>query len=102
MAASTSREAVGRDQRTADVLVHHMPRPKSERETWEDELKELPALLSKLHRELAATPEKTDEELEPREALQWNIRRVEHRIVDLRSRLTTDDAPDRDDQENTR
>jgi hypothetical protein len=27
--------------------------------------------------------------LDRREALQWKIRRVEHRIVDLRSRLTT-------------
>jgi hypothetical protein len=42
----------------------------------------------KLHRELAAAPEKTYEDLDRREALQWNIRRVEHRIVDLRSRLT--------------
>jgi chromosome segregation ATPase len=79
-----------------------MPRRKSDREAWEEELNELPALLSKLHRELAATPEKTDEDLDRRETLQWKIRRVEHRIVDLRSRLTTDDAPDRDDQENTR
>jgi len=69
--------------------VDAMPTPRYDRRAWEDELKELPALLSKLHRELAATPEKTDEDLDRREALQWKIRRVEHRIVDLRSRLTT-------------
>ena len=75
-----------------------MPRPKSDREAWEEELKELPALLSRLHRELAATPEKTDEDLDRREALQWKIRRVEHRIVDLRSRL---DGPSADDPATT-
>ena len=69
--------------------VDIMPRPANEREAWTQELSELPALLSKLHRELAATPEKTDEDLDRHEALQWKIRRVEHRIVDLRSRLTT-------------
>jgi hypothetical protein len=31
-----------------------MPPPKYDRQAWEDELKELPALLAKLHRELAA------------------------------------------------
>jgi hypothetical protein len=50
--------------------------------------------LAKLHRELAAAPEKTDEDLDRREALQWNIRRVEHRIVDLRSRLIGPAAAD--------
>jgi hypothetical protein len=64
-----------------------MPRPKSDREAWQEELKELPALLAKLHRELAETPEKTDEDLERREVLQWKIRRAEHRITDLRERL---------------
>jgi hypothetical protein len=63
--------------------------PRYDREAWEEELKELTPLLSKLHRELAATPEKTDEDLDRREALQWKIRRAEHRITDLRSRLTT-------------
>ena len=47
-----------------------MPTPRYDRQAWEDELKELPALLSKLHREFAATPEKTDEDLARREALQ--------------------------------
>jgi hypothetical protein len=79
-----------------------MPTPKHGRAAWEVELKGLPALLAKLHRELAAAPEKTDEDLDRRETLQWNIRRVEHRIVDLRSRLTTDDTRDRDEQEGPR
>ena len=76
-----------------------MPRPANEREAWTQELSELPALLSKLHRELAATPEKTDDDLDRREALQWKIRRVEHRIVDLRSRLTSPAADEAVEEE---
>jgi hypothetical protein len=33
-----------------------MPRPKSERETWREELDELPALIERHQKELEATP----------------------------------------------
>jgi hypothetical protein len=61
-----------------------MPRPESEREAWEVELKELTALLATHQRELEATPE---ENTERREALQWIIKRAEMRMADLRARL---------------
>ncbi len=62
------------------------------RAAWEAELKELPALLARLRRELQATHEVTPEDRDRREALMWNIRRVEHRITDLRSRLNENDG----------
>jgi chromosome segregation ATPase len=85
MAAATSGEAVGRDQREADVLVHQMPRPKSDREAWEEELKELTALIAERQRELEAT---RVEDKDRRENLQWRIRRAEKRMADLRGRLS--------------
>jgi hypothetical protein len=61
-----------------------MPRPESEREAWEVELKELTALLATHQRELEATPEADSER---REALRWMIRRAEMRMADLRAQL---------------
>jgi hypothetical protein len=62
-----------------------MPRPKSEREAWEEELnEELPAFIASLPRELEAT---RVEDKERRENLQWRIRRAEKRMADLRARL---------------
>ena len=61
-----------------------MPRPKSEREAWEDELNELPALIAGHQSELDATRVKDKER---RENLLWRIRRDELRIVELTKRL---------------
>jgi len=61
-----------------------MPRPKSEREAWEDELNELPALIAGHQSELDAT---RVEDKERRENLLWRIRRAEKRMADLRARL---------------
>jgi hypothetical protein len=61
-----------------------MPRPKSEREAWEDELNELPALIAGHQSELDAT---RVEDKERRENLLWRIRRDELRIVELTKRL---------------
>jgi hypothetical protein len=62
-----------------------MPRPKSEREAREHELREeLPAQLAAYQRELDATPAPSRER---RERLAWQIRRVENRTKDLKARL---------------
>jgi hypothetical protein len=63
-----------------------MPRPKSEREQWQDELAELPALIAGHQAELEAT---RVEDKERRENLQWRIRRDEERIVELKKRLAS-------------
>jgi hypothetical protein len=58
-----------------------MPRPKSERQAWERELREeLPAVLADHQRELAATPA---ENRERRERLEWQIRRVEKCLAEV-------------------
>lgn len=63
-----------------------MPRPVSERQAWERELREeLPALLADHQRELAATPQ---EHKERRERLEWQIRRVQKSMAELHARLT--------------
>jgi hypothetical protein len=61
-----------------------MPRPKSEREQWQDELAELPALIAGHQSELDAT---RVEDKERRENLLWRIRRDEKRMAELRERL---------------
>ena len=63
---------------------HQMPRPKSEREAWEEELKELTALIAERQKELEAT---RVEDKERRENILWRIRRAEKRMADLRARL---------------
>jgi hypothetical protein len=66
------------------VTGHQMPRPKSEREAWEEELKELTALIAERQKELEAT---RVEDKERRENLLWRIRRAEKRMADLRASL---------------
>ena len=62
-----------------------MPRPVTERQAWERELREeLPALLADHQRELAATPA---ENRDRRERLAWQIRRVRKRMAELEVRL---------------
>jgi septal ring factor EnvC (AmiA/AmiB activator) len=61
-----------------------MPRPKSEREAWQEELNELPALIASHQSELDAT---RVEDKDRRENLQGRIRRDEKRMADLRKRL---------------
>jgi hypothetical protein len=55
-----------------------MPRPITDRQAWERELREeLPAQLARYQEELAATP---SERRERRERLWWQIRRAEKRM----------------------
>lgn len=61
------------------LMLYLVPRPKTEREAWEHELREeLPALLAAHQQELATTPA---ENRERREWLEWQIRRVEKRMM---------------------
>jgi hypothetical protein len=61
-----------------------MPRPVTEPQAWERELREeLPAQLAAYQQELRAGPaDKTR-----REFLTWHIRRIEKRTADLKARL---------------
>jgi hypothetical protein len=62
------------------------PRPTNERQALEHERDvELPAQLANYQRELDATP--VDAQAR-REGIQWQIRRVEKRIAEIRARLT--------------
>jgi hypothetical protein len=61
-----------------------MPRPRSERQAWEDERAEIPAQIAAFQRALAATPAA---DTEGRERLTWNIRRAEQRMAELDARL---------------
>ena len=62
-----------------------MPRPMTDRQAWERELREaLPALRADHQRELAATPA---ENRDRRERLAWQIRRVRKRMAELEVRL---------------
>jgi hypothetical protein len=57
----------------------------TERQAWEHELREeLPAQLAKYQEELAATP---PDSRERRERLEWQIRRAEKRLAEVRARL---------------
>jgi len=63
-----------------------MPRPRNEREALEHECDvELPAQLVSYRQELEAAPR---ENKERRERLEWQIRRAEKRIVEVRARLS--------------
>ena len=66
-----------------------MPRPRTERQAWQEERVETPALIAALQRELAATPVA---DTESRERLTWRIRRAEKRLAELDARLTREDA----------
>ncbi len=61
-----------------------MPRPRSERQAWQEERVETPALIAALQRELAATPAA---DMESMERLMWRIRRAEQRMAELTARL---------------
>jgi hypothetical protein len=61
-----------------------MPRPKSEREAWTEELDALPALIAEHQRQLDATPVGDKER---REKLRWRIRRDEKRMAEVRAWL---------------
>jgi hypothetical protein len=67
--------------------------PRYRRDAWTKELTiVLPALVSRLRRELLATP---DDTRELREVLQWKIKRAERRMADLRESLRRADSPER-------
>src|SRR6266850_3196198 len=73
------------DTLLSPAILCPMPRPKSEREALEHELREeLPAQLAEYQRELAATPSPSTER---REWLTWQIRRVEKRTIRLTALL---------------
>jgi hypothetical protein len=64
-----------------------MPRPRTERQTLEHERDvELPAQLAGYRRELDATPLTFRE---PRERIEWQIRRAEMRLATIKTRLAT-------------
>ena len=63
----------------------------SDREGWEEELKELTALLAQYHRELEAT---RVEDKDRRERLRWQLRRAEKRMTEVRARLARADKAD--------
>jgi hypothetical protein len=71
--------------RAARVILLSMPRPMTDRQAWEHELREeLPAQLAAYRKEVDATPTTFKER---RERLEWQIRRAEKRMADLRARL---------------
>ena len=70
-----------------------MPRPKSEREALEQELNELPVLIANYQRELDVTPVDFQER---HERLQWQIRRAEKRMAEIRGRLARVESKERD------
>ena len=64
-----------------------MPRPVTDRQAWEHELREeLPRQLARYQEELAATP---PESRERRERLEWPIRRVQKRMAEVEARIAT-------------
>jgi hypothetical protein len=69
-------------------MISAMPRPRSERQAWQQERVEIPALIAALRRELAATPAA---DTENRERLTWRIRRAEKRMAELDARLARED-----------
>ena len=69
-------------------ILAGMPRPRTEREAWEQERAEIPAQIAAWHEMLAAIPA-TDPDR--REMLTWTIRRAERRLAALDAH-----RPDRD------
>ena len=68
-----------------------MPRPVTERQAWEHELREeLPAQLAAYRKELDATPLTFRER---RERIEWQIRRAEMRLATIKTRLTVRTEP---------
>jgi len=65
-----------------------MPRPRSERERWTEELTALPDQIAEQQQQLDATPVGDKER---RENLRWRIRRDEKRMADLRTWLARAD-----------
>ena len=65
-------------------MLLNVPRPLSEREELEREQDELPAQLAAYQRELATTPATFKER---RERLEWQIKRVQKRMADVKARL---------------
>jgi hypothetical protein len=61
-----------------------MPRPRSEGQSFEEELAELPGQVAGHRRELALTPAEDKTRLE---WLEWHIRRVQKRMADVEARL---------------
>jgi hypothetical protein len=72
------------DKAVSTVILSAMPRPRNEREAWEHELREeLPAQLAAYQQELSAgLADKTR-----RDWLDWQIRRVRKRAVQLETWL---------------
>jgi phage shock protein A len=62
-----------------------MPAPTNERQALGRERAELPAHVANYRRELDATPQDNREHWE---RLEWQIRRVEKRMAEVRARLT--------------
>jgi len=67
------------------AIIRHMPAPTNERQALGRERAELPAHVANYRRELDATPQDNREHWE---RLEWQIRRVEKRMVEVRARLT--------------
>ena len=69
----------------ARAIICRVPAPTNERQALERERAELPAHVANYQRELDATPQ---ENRERRERLAWQIRRVEKRMANIRTRLS--------------
>lgn len=80
MTQAESFHVKGFDQR----YPRGMPRPRSERQAWEDAGAELPAQITALEHDLDATP---IEHTPRRDRLTWTIRRAQNRIAELDARL---------------
>ena len=65
-------------------MIPGMPRPRSERQSLEEELAELPGQLAGYQRELAVTPA---EDKTRREWLEWQIQRAQRRLATIEARL---------------
>ena len=69
-----------------------MSAPTNERQALERERAELPAHVANYQRELDATP---PENRERRERLEWQIRRAEKRMAEVRVRLARAESEER-------
>jgi predicted nucleic acid-binding Zn-ribbon protein len=66
-----------------------MPRPKTERQAHEEELQELTTQAERYRQELDATPIEVQDR---RERLEWQIRRAEKRMAEVRVKLDRGEA----------